>query len=65
MSVSATQQALVDEVWGPELESHESYVQLHKEFTQELYDSSDFEESAIDEVMSGSPVEETEEATRA
>ena len=64
MSVTATQQALIDEVWGPESESDESYVQLHQEFTQELYDSSDFEESAIEEVMSGSPVEETEEETR-
>ena len=64
MSVTATQQALIDEVWGPESESDESYVQLHQEFTQELYDSSDFEESAIEEVMSGSPFEETEEETR-
>ena len=45
---------MIDEVWGgPSQINDQSYTQLNKGFTQELYDSSDFEECAIDEVMSG------------
>ena len=65
---TASQQALIDEIWGTESDSDTSYAQLRKKYSQDLFDSSDFNESSSDDSNGmAEPVtadSEEEEATR-